>query len=198
MEKPREMSATQETRISPDLSSGVAESAAAAHAEIEPDVIFLGASLIVKTAEDEICVADAQVSDTSPLVARQQEPNFSESASGPVLSGSDRDLTFTNMALYPSPCPSEDRTPALEPVVVTQEQETQTTGLLADSQKVGTPGAEPRVEFTDTAPLEDNMTGQEAQPDGAADPAENLKTELDDEVGDRSGAGCVPQLNSVF
>lgn len=198
-EKLRELPETEETLVCPDLTADVAESAAAAaHTEMGPEVISLGALLIVKTAEDETCVTDAQVSDTSPLVAPLEEPIFSESTSGPVLSGSDQDQTFINLALDPLLCPSEDRTPVLELVAVAQEQETQTTGLPVDSQEVGTPGAEPRVEVTDTGPLEDNMTGQEAQLDGAAGPTENLKAELDDEVGDHSGARYVPQLNFCF
>lgn len=177
-EKLRELPETEETLVSPDLTADVAESAAdAAHTEMGPDVISLGAL----PAEDETCVTDAQVSDTSPLVAPLEEPIFSESTSGPVLSGSDQDQTFINLALDPLLCPSEDRTPVLEPVAVAQEQETQTTGLPVDSQEVGTPGTEPRVEVTDTGPLEDNM-----------------RAELDDEVGHHSGAGCVPQLNFCF
>lgn len=199
-EKLRELPETEETLVSPDLTADVAETAAdrSAHMETGTDTSSLAASLIVKVAQDETCVTDAQVSDTSPLVAPLEEPIFSESTSGPVLSGSDQDQTFINLALDPLLCPSEDRTPVLQPVAEAQEQETQTTGLPVDIQEVGTPGAEPRVEVTDTGPLEDSMTRQEAQPDGAAGPTENLKTELDDEVGDHSGAGCVPQLNFCF
>lgn len=160
----------EETLVCPDLTSVVAESAAAA--EMGPDMIPLGASLIVKTPEDETCVTDALVSDTSPLAAPQEETIFSKSVVMPVLSGSDQDKTFTSLPLDPLFCLCEGATPAVEPPE--QEQEAQTTGLPGDSQEVGSPGAEPGVEFTDTALLKDNMTGQES---------ENLETELDDEVG---------------
>lgn len=170
----------EETLVCPDLTSVVAESAA----EMGPDMIPLGASLIVKTP-DETCVSDALVSDTSPLAAPQEETIFSKSVV--MLSGSDQDKTFTSMPLDPLFCLCEGATPAVEPSE--QEQEAPTTGLPGDSQEVGTPGAEPGVEITDTAQLKDTMTGQES---------ENLETELDDEVGGRSGARFVLQLNLCF
>lgn len=119
------------------------------------DVIPQGVSLIVTTAEDETCVTDAQLLHTSPL-----------------------DHTFTNLALDPLLCPSECRTPALEPSVA-QEPETQSTGHTGDFQEI----AQLMVELLDPAPLENNMTGQEAQlhgSDGCESPIENLEMELDD------------------
>lgn len=180
----------EETRVCPDLTSDVAESAAAAvHTEMGPDVIPLGASLIVKAPEDETCATDALFSDTSTLFAPQDETVFSKSTVGPVLSGSDQGKMFTNLVLEPLICLSEGATPA------EQEEETQTTGLPGDSQEVGTSGAEPRVKFTDTALLKDNITGQESQLHASDEPTKNHEAELDDEVGDRSRARCVLHLS---
>lgn len=187
----------EDTLVSADLTSDVAEIDAAAHKEMGSDVISLGASFTVKTAKDETCVTDGQVSDTSPLVApleANQKHIFTKSTTGPVLSGSDPDQTFTDLTLDPLLCPSESRTAALAPALA-QGQKTQTTGLIGESQEVGTSGAESWVDFTDTAQLEEKMSGQDTQLEGGDDPAENQETELDEVVDHR---GCVSQLNFCF
>lgn len=197
VEKPREMSALEETLVCLNLTSDVAESvsAAAAQTEMGPDVIPPAASVIVNTPEDETCVTDALVSDTSPPIASQEETIFSKVVARP-LSGSDQVKTITNLALDPLFCPSVGVTPVVQPSE--EEQERESSGSPKNSQEVGTPGAEPNVKFTDIALLKDSIQGQESQLHVSDEPKEDLETDLDAEVGDRSGVRCFLHFNLSF
>lgn len=151
------------------------------------DIISPVASLIMNTAEEEICVTDGLVSDAPPLAGPVEEPiSFTKTAS-PAPDALVQAQSFTEPASGPLLDPTLDRTPVLQPAVE-KVQEIQVTGLSVkpeDNQLVTPRGAELRLSFTDTAPTEDGTTGQEDHLGGVDDPEENLEAELDEEARNR-------------
>lgn len=188
-ERASEIPATEDTFVSPGLTSYVSEFLAteeiSVHEEMGTDIISPVASLIMNTAEEEICVIDGLVSEAPPLGGLVEEPiSFTKTVS-PAPDGLVQARNFTEPALDPLLDLTEDRTPVLQPAVE-KVQEIQATGLSVkpeDNQELVTPpGAELRLSFTDTALSEDSMAGQEAHLGGVDDPTENLEAELDEEA----------------
>lgn len=173
------MPETEETLVSPDLTDDVAEIAAdrSAHMETGTDTISPAASHVIKAAEDEICVTDGQVSDTSPPVTPLEEPILSESTADPAPSGTAQVQTLNEMTLDPL----GGRIQILKPAVAQeQEEETQAAGP-GDNQGLAAPlGPKPMVSSLDRAPSEGNTV---TDPGGAGDSAEeDVEAGLDDEV----------------
>lgn len=180
-ERASEIPATEDTLVSPGLTSYVSEYLAteeiSVHEDMGTDIISPVASLIMNTAE-EICVIDGLVLDTPPLPGPVEEPILFTKTASPAPDGLVQAQTFTELALDPLLEPTEDRTPVLQPAVE-KVQEIQATGLSVKPQDnlelVTPPGAELRLSFTDTALSEDSTTGQEAHLECVDDPTENLE-----------------------
>lgn len=190
-ERASEIPATEDTLVSPGLTSYVSEYLAteviAVHEEMGTDIISPVASLIMNTAEEEICVINGLVSDAPPVAGPVEEPILFTKTANPAADEVVQAQNLTELALDPLLDPILDGTPVLQPAVE-NVQEIQATGLavkLEDNQPVTPPGAELRLSLTDTAPSEDGTTGQKAHLGGVDDPTENLEAALDEEARNR-------------
>lgn len=155
------MPGTEETLVSPDWTVG------SVHEETGGDLSLSEASLLVQVVQDEIDATHGPVTDTTLLVAPQQDPILSESTAGPA-----QVQTFTELTSDPL----AGRTQVLKPLVA-QEQ-----GPGENQEPAAPLGTEPRVSSPERAPSEGNTDTDVA--DGSVED-EDVEAERGDKVRNR-------------
>lgn len=150
--------------------------------EVGTDTISSEAPLNMNEAAEEPCVTEELVSETSPPAVPVEELISFENTDSPVSDGSVEVQTFPELAFDPLLEPFEDTALVLTPVAA-QEQEEEPTEIPVKAEDnlelAATLQAEPGVLSPGAAPGEDDETKQEAC---LEDPAEDLETELKEEV----------------
>lgn len=150
--------------------------------EVETDIISLEAPLNMNEAAEETCVTEELVLETAAPAVPVEELISFENTDSPVPDGPVQVQTFPELAFNPLLEPFEDTALVLTPVAA-QEQEEETTELPEESEDnpelAVTLQAELGVLSPGAALEEENMTKQEAC---LEDPAEDLETELKEEV----------------
>ncbi|XP_070761334.1 coatomer subunit beta'-like [Enoplosus armatus] len=155
--------------------------------EVETGILSSEAPATIATAAEEAEVTEELVSDTAALAVAVEELISFENTASPLLDVPVQVQTLPDLDLDPLLDPLEDAMPVLKPIAAQEpEQGDQTTALPVkpeDCLELAVPlQAEPEVLAPAAAPTEGNVAEEEAGPEGAEEPAEDLEAEMNDEV----------------
>ncbi|XP_038548590.1 coatomer subunit beta'-like isoform X2 [Micropterus salmoides] len=166
--------------VDTDLIEAIATGEMPVYKELETSIISSEAPAIIDTAAEENDVA-------APLPVAVEELISFENTASPLFSAPVQVKTFPDLALDPLLDPLEDTMPLLKPVAAQEpEQEDQTTAIPVKPEDNLEPAVALQAELVVLAPVAalavGNIAEEEAGPEEAVEPAEDLEAEMNDEV----------------
>lgn len=165
-----------------EVSDSVTTGEVPVYEEQETNIISSEATTITDTVSEKAPITEKHVSETAPSPTVVEELISFEHTAGSVLDASVPVQTFTRLAFDPLLDPLEDTIPVLEPVSIQKpEQKKQFTALPAQPEDILEVVLETEVLSPAAAPAEGNIV-EKAGPEGAAQPAEDLEAEMNEEV----------------
>ncbi|XP_070826436.1 coatomer subunit beta'-like [Chaetodon trifascialis] len=171
--------------VDTDITESIETGEISVHEEVEASIISSEAPTIIDAAAEETHANEEVASETAPLPIAVEELISFEDTPSPALDAPVQVQTFPDLGLDPLLDPLEDT--VLMPVAAQEpEQGEQTAALQAKPEHNLEPAAplqaEPEVSSPAAAPAEGTLAEQEAGPEGAEEPAEDLEADLNDEV----------------
>lgn len=165
--------------VDADITESIETGEISVYEEVEASIISSEAPTIVDAAAEETHANEELASETAPLPIAVEELISFEDTTGPALDAPVQVQTFPDLGLDPLLDPLEDTVPVLTPVAAQEPLQAKPEHNLEPAAPLQ---AEPEVLYPAAAPAEGTLAEQEAGPEGAKEPAEDLEAELNDEV----------------